>query len=142
MKPNLGFYVQKINDIVQDTEAIGGEMHPCFVEIREAIDNDNIASISDERRAEIVAIFEEGTQKYQAMQQTVGTLRPTARVIGIHKKFERAYNDYVEGCLEMIASIKNGINVEAFNASEQKQDEATEIIAFSIQRMTGILLGK
>ena len=76
------------------------------------------------------------------MQQTVGTLRPTARVIGIHKKFERAYNDYVDGCLEMIASIKDGINVEAFNASEQKQDEATEIIAFSIQRMTGILLGK
>ena len=142
MKPNLGFYVQKINDIVQDTEAIGGDMHPCFEEIREAIDTDKIETVTDERRAEIVAIFEEGTQKYQAMQQTVSALRPPARVMGIHKKFERAYTEYVEGCVEMIASIKEGINVEAFNASEQKQDEATEIIAFSIQRMTGLLLGK
>lgn len=142
MKPNLGYYVQKINDIVKNTEAIGEEMNPCYEEIRQAIDKEDVASISDERRDAIVSIFKEGTNQYVAMQQTVCTLRPPARVMGIHKKFERSYNDYVQGCEEMIASLENGIDVAAFDAAEQKQDEATDAISFSIQRMTSLLLKK
>lgn len=142
MKPNLGYYVQKINDIVKNTEAIGEEMNPCYEEIRQAIDKEDVASISDERRDAIVSLFKEGTNQYVAMQQTVRTLRPPARVMGIHKKFERSYNDYVQGCEEMIASLENGIDVAAFDAAEQKQDEATDAISFSIQRMTSLLLKK
>lgn len=142
MKPNLGYYVQKINDIVKNTEAIGEEMNPCYEEIRQAIDKEDVASISDERRDAIVSIFKEGTNQYVAMQQTVRTLRPPARVMGIHKKFERSYNDYVQGCEEMITSLENGIDVAAFDAAEQKQDEATDAISFSIQRMTSLLLKK
>ncbi|MGX7196767.1 hypothetical protein [Enterococcus olivae] len=140
MKPNLGFYVQKINDIVKDTEAIGEEMNPCFEEIRQAIDEDKTAEISEEKRNEIVKVFEEGTKKYQAMKTTIAALRPPARVMGIHKKFERSYFEYVEGCEEMIASLSEGVDAAAFNAAEAKQDEATDTIAFSIQRMTGLLL--
>lgn len=142
MKPNLGYYVQKINDIVKNTEAIGEEMNPCYEEIRQAIDKEDVASISDERRDAIVSLFKEGTNQYVAMQQTVRTLRPPAHVMGIHKKFERSYNDYVQGCEEMIASLENGIDVAAFDAAEQKQDEATDAISFSIQRMTSLLLKK
>jgi len=142
VKPNLGYYVQKINDIVKNTEAIGEEMHPCYEEIRQAIDKEELAAISDERLAEIVTIFKEGTNQYTAMQQTVSTLRPPARVMGIHKKFERAYTEYVQGCEEMIASLENGIDVAAFDRAEIKQDAATDAISFSIQRMTSLLLKK
>ncbi|KAF1303040.1 hypothetical protein IV487_03895 [Enterococcus saccharolyticus] len=140
MKPNLGYYVQKINDIVKDTEAIGEEMHPCYEEIRQAIDKEETAAITDERREEICKIFQEGTTQYEAMLETVRSLRPPARVMGIHKKFERAYVDYVAGCQEMIGSVTNGIDVTAFDAAEQKQDQATEEISFAIQRMTSMLL--
>lgn len=140
MKPNLGYYVQKINDIVKDTEAIGEEMHPCYEEVRQAIDQKETAAIADERREEICKIFQEGTTQYEAMLETVRGLRPPARVMGIHKKFERAYVDYVAGCQEMIGSIINGIDVTAFDAAEQKQDQATEEISFAIQRMTSMLL--
>jgi hypothetical protein len=76
------------------------------------------------------------------MQQTVSTLRPPARVMGIHKKFERAYTEYVQGCEEMIASLETGIDVAAFDRAEIKQDTATDAISFSIQRMTSLLLKK
>ncbi len=140
MKPNLGYYVQKINDIVTDTEAIGEGLHPRYEEVRQAIDNDQIAAISDEQRAEIVAVFEKGTTQYQAMLATVKALRPPVRVIGIHKKFEHAYVDYVAGCEEMIASLKDGVDAAAFDVAEKKQDEATDTISFAIQRMTSLLL--
>ncbi len=144
MKPNLGFYVQTINKIVQDTEAIGETMNPNYEELRNAIDTQTVASFTPERLAEIADVFAAGTQQYETMMAKISTLRPPARVMGIHKKFERSYKMYVEGCQEMIASIRNteGVDVAAFDASEKKQDEATDDISFSIQRMTKILLGK
>ena len=38
VRPNLGFYVQTINDLVKETEAIGEKMNPNYEEIRKAID--------------------------------------------------------------------------------------------------------
>ncbi len=42
----------------------------------------------------------------------------------------------------MILSIADGVDREAFDASEKKQDEATDEISFAIQRMTALLLKK
>lgn len=143
VKPNAGFYVQKINDIVKDTEAIGEKMNPNYEVIRQAIDEDKLTELTPESLAETTAIFEEGTGKYREMFRTIGELSPPAKVLGIHKKFERAYENYVAGCEEMIASIKEGkVDVAAFDAAETKQDDATEVISFSIQRMTNLLLGR
>lgn len=141
MRPNLGFYVQNINKIVKDTEEIGETLHPKYEEIRQAIDSDQLTELSAETLAETIAIFEAGTEKYQSMLKQIKGLRPPAQVLGIHKKFENSYMNYVAGCEEMIASLANGtVDVEAFNAAEEKQDKATDGISFSIQRMTNTLL--
>lgn len=141
VKPNLGFYVQKINTLVQDTEKIGETLHPRYEEIRQAIDAQQVNELSAETLNETITIFTEGTAKYQAMLEQIKKLRPPAQVLGIHKKLEHSYTNYVAGCEEMIASLADGtVDVEAFNASEEKQDKATDGISFSIQRMTNTLL--
>lgn len=141
MRPNLGFYVQTINDIVQNTETIGEKMNPNYEKIRAAIDDEKINELSAEEIKETAELFTEGTEKYKEMLQQISRLRPPAKVMGIHKKFERSYMKYVAGCEEMIASLNaEGVDVVAFDASEQKQDEATDEISFSIQRMTNLLL--
>lgn len=144
MRPDLGFYVQTINKIVTDTEEIGEKMNPSYEEIRSAIDEGKTAELAPEKLAEIAGKFQKGTDQYAAMLKQVSGLRPPAKVMGIHKKFERSYMKYVAGCQEMIDSLQteNGLDVAAFDASEQKQDDATEEISFSIQRMTSLLLKK
>lgn len=144
MRPNLGFYVQTINDIVTDTEKIGEDMNPDYEIIRKAIDENQLDSLSAERLAEIAEHFEKGTKKYKAMLEKVSGLRPPAKVMGIHSKFRRSYEKYVAGCEEMIQAIQgeNGVDVKGFDAAEEKQDEATDEISFSIQRMTKLLLAK
>lgn len=142
VKPNTGFYVQKINDIVKETEAIGEKMNSNYETIRQAIDEDKLADLTPESLQATTAIFEEGTAKYQAMLTEISQLRPPAKVLGIHKKFEKAYENYVAGCEEMIASIQETVDVPAFDAAEAKQDAATDVISFSIQRMTNLLLGR
>lgn len=143
MRPNLGYYVQTINDIVQDTEQIGETMNPDYEVIRQAIDEEKLSELTPEKMAGTIESFQEGTAKYKAMLKKIGTLRPPAKVMGIHKKFERSYQKYVAGCEEMILSLQeDAIDTELFNASEKKQDEATDEISFAIQRMTKLLMGR
>ncbi|MHC5248827.1 hypothetical protein [Enterococcus sp. LJL90] len=145
MRPNLNYYVQAINDIVNDTEKIGGEMNPSYEIIRNGIDNDQLSDLTTEELSQIINEFETGTSSYQTMLEKVKTLRPPAKVMGIHKKFEKAYMNYVEGCQEMIQSINPDaatVNIEGFDQAEQKQDEASDVIVFSIERMTKILLNR
>jgi hypothetical protein len=142
MRPNLGFYVQTINDLVKETETIGETMHPNYEEIRQALDDKKESELSPERLEAIGATFKKGTDKYRLMLEQISKLRPPANVMGIHKKFERAYMKYVAGCEEMTLSIADGVDREAFDAAEKKQDEATDEISFAIQRMTALLLKK
>lgn len=144
MKPNLGYYVQKINDIVKETEDVGEKMHEHYEEIRTAIDNETTTDISSERLAEIQTIFRKGTHEYQLMLEKVSKLRPPAQVMGIHKKFERSYIEYLAGCNEMVLSLdpEKGVDVDLFNKSEEKQDKATDDLSFAITRMSNLLLKK
>lgn len=144
MKPNLGYYVQNINDIVKETEEVGEKMNDYYEEVRKAIDENKTADLTSERIAEIQHIFQDGTKEYTMMLEKVTQLRPPARVIGIHKKFERSYIEYLAGCNEMILSLdpEKGIDVDLFNKSEEKQDKATDDISFSITRMSNLLLKK
>ena len=68
MRPNLGFYVQTINDIVKTTEDIGEVMNPYYEEVRQAIDKNKVNDLTAERIAEIQAKFKEGTEKYNAQK--------------------------------------------------------------------------
>ncbi|GGC77684.1 hypothetical protein [Enterococcus wangshanyuanii] len=144
MKPNLGYYVQNINDIVKETEEVGEKMNDYYEEVRKAIDEDKVTELAPERIVEIQRIFQDGTKEYEAMLSKVTQLRPPARVMGIHKKFERSYIEYLAGCNEMILSLdpEKGIDVDLFNASEEKQDKATDDISFAITRMSNLLLKK
>lgn len=144
MKPNLGYYVQKINDIVKETEEVGENMNVYYEEIRTAIDEDKTNELAPERIAEIRTIFEEGTKEYTILLEKASQLRPPARVMGIHKKFERSYIEYLNGCTEMVTSLdaEKGVDVALFDASEEKQDKATDDISFAITRMSNLLLKK
>ena len=143
MKVNLGFYIQKINDIVKKTEEIGETMNPYFEEVRTAIDQEQLDALTTEKLTDVHARFAEGTESYDAMAKTIKALKPPAKVIGIHKKLEKSYEVYVEACREMVASIdvaNKTVDQEKFNSSEEKQDETTDSIAFCIQRMTSLLM--
>ncbi|AYW45719.1 hypothetical protein LQF61_08570 [Tetragenococcus koreensis] len=140
MKPNPNFYLQKINQIVKDTEEIGETMNPNYEEIRALIDEGKSAELTEERQLAAVEVFKEGTAKYRDLLKSLSSLRAPARIMGVHKKFERAYQTYVDGCEDMIESIANGIDIEAFDVAEQKQDEATDAIAASLQKMTSLLM--
>lgn len=144
MRPNLGYYVQTINTIVNETEQLGEKMNPSYEKIRTAIDKDKLSNLSAAELKEIVKLFEEGTTSYRELLEKINKLRPPAKVIGIHKKLEKAYFNYVAGCEEMTKSIdpENGVDIAAFDQSEKKQDESSDTIMFSIEKMTNTLMKK
>lgn len=140
MRPNTGYYAREINEIVQNTEKMGERLHPSYEEIRTALDEKTITEFDQEHLSEIHELFKEGTQFYELNLEKISMLKPPAKVIGNHKKFERAFIQYVEGCQEMTDSLLPEVNEEAFNAAEKKQDEATDKIYKTIQKITNLLL--
>ncbi len=71
MRPNLGFYVQTINDLVKETEKIGETMNPNYEEIRQALDKKKESELSPERLETIEASFKKGTDKYRLMLEQI-----------------------------------------------------------------------
>ena len=63
MLPNIGYYVQSIDQIVKETEAIGEGMHPKYEVIRNAIDEGKTSELDRSILEETVQLFEEGTKK-------------------------------------------------------------------------------
>ncbi len=144
-KANLGYYIQKINDIVTASEEIGEEMNPSYEIIREAIDNDKVSGITAEQLKSTHELFLNGTNKYRGLLAEIKSLKAPVKVMGVHKKLEKAFESYVDGCQEMIDSInldKASVDASKFDLSEQKQDEATDNISFCIQRVTQLVMGK
>lgn len=136
MKPNMMRYIQNLNEIITKTEETGEAMHPYYEQVRVAIDHQELGSISKEEQTEIVHQFSKGVDQYQQLKEQVAHLKPTAKILGIHKKLERSYKNYVLACQEMLDAVnQEHINIDAFNQSEQAQDEATHDIQFCIQRI-------
>lgn len=82
MLPNIGYYVQSIDQIVKETEAIGEGMHPKYEVIRNAIDEGKTSELDKSTLEEIILLFEEGTKKYRAMLMKVSTLPSTSKSNG------------------------------------------------------------
>lgn len=144
-KPNLGFYIQKINDIVTNSEKVGEEMNPSYEIVRHAIDTNTLADLTSEQLKEIQDLFASGTKNYAEMLSQLNGLKAPVKVMGIHKKLEKSFENYVSGCQEMVDSIDVDaatVNADMFNKSEEKQDQSTDDISFSIQRMTQIVMNK
>lgn len=143
--PNLGYYIQKINDIVTTSEEIGELMNSSYETVRTAIDTDKVADLTNEQLKETQELFLSGTKKYRVLLAEIKGLKAPIKVIGIHKKLEKSFETYVAGCQEMVDSInleEKSVNKEQFNTSEAKQDEATDEISFCIQRITQLVMGK
>ncbi|MBM7710678.1 hypothetical protein [Enterococcus xiangfangensis] len=140
MRPNTGFYAREINEIVQNTEKMGERLHPSYEEIRQAIDDKKITEFDQEKLSEIHELFKEGTQFYQLNLEKIGLLKAPAKVMGNHRSFEKAYAQYVIGCQEMTDSLLPTVDEAVFNAAEKKQDDATDTIYKTIQKITNLLL--
>ena len=140
MRPNTGFYAREINEIVQNTEKMGERLHPSYEEIRQAIDDKKITEFDQEKLSEIHELFKEGTQFYQLNLGKIGLLKAPAKVMGNHRSFEKAYAQYVIGCQEMTDSLLPTVDEAVFNAAEKKQDDATDTIYKTIQKITNLLL--
>ncbi|MDM8212276.1 hypothetical protein QUW13_00115 [Enterococcus hirae] len=140
MQQNTAYYLRTINELVQTTEKTGDTMNPFYKEARSALDEKT--TLSAEKLAEIKEHFAQGVVDYQAVMKKIRELRPPAKVMGNHQKLVKVYQEYLAGCEEMLTAIdpEKGIDSAAFNASETKQDAASEQLGKVISRITRLFV--
>ncbi|RSU00297.1 hypothetical protein CBF37_02150 [Vagococcus vulneris] len=130
-----------INSIVTESENIGEEMNDSYEVIRQAIDSNKVDSLDTATLTSVHDVFMQGTAKYDVLVEEIAKLKAPVKVLGIHKKFQKSFDTYVVACKDMVEAVtESGVDVNGFNTSEANQDAATDEIAFSIQRITQLIM--
>lgn len=136
MGPSLNVYLNKLSAFVEETEKTGEGMNADYEKIRNAIDEKKTDELSSDDLAAIYAVFEKGVDSYLVDQANLKMFRAPARVIGIHKRLEKTFDEYVVGCQKMLAAVDGKLDIAAFDEAENDQDEASKGISFCIARIT------
>lgn len=124
-------YGYLINNVMTRTDEMQDALNPLFLELRTAIDADQVSAIADDRYAEIRTKFAEGTAEYTQLLAQFEAVQAPARFIGNHKMLTKAFAGFVAGCADMTASLGDNkqIDLAKFDAAEKVQDEESEKVS-------------
>ena len=123
-------YGRLIDSVMGRVEEIQDWLSPEFEELRQAIHDDKLAAVADDRYAKIRKDFADGSAEYGELLKKFEGASAPARFIGNHKMLTKAFASFVAGCNAMTTSLGDNkqIDVAAFDAAEKQQDAETEKI--------------
>lgn len=135
----LMHYGNLIAAVVRDMEANQEALNPKFEQLRAAIDADKVADFDAADYTATKEAFAAGTQAYAQQLAQLEAGQAPARLLGNHKLLVAAYTSFVTGCQTMTDSLGAApadLDVAAFNAAEQAQDDATAKVMKYLQRVS------
>ena len=138
MKPvNIAQFFQQLGQVMQETEQIGGEMHPYYEKIEQEIEKGDDADFSQELLAQVALAFEDGVDKYNELEKTILMMMAPAKLMILFKQFQSQYQSYVQGCRDMLAAVdpEQGFDLTKFQEAEKVQDEKSQALANTMTKM-------
>lgn len=130
-------YMNAINQMIEKTQEVQEHLNPLFEEITQAIEKKTLKDMQSAKYLEIQGEFQEGTNEYKKIAKNMKTVKAPAKLMGIQYNLTAAYVEYGDACQAMVDSMKDNrdVDLEAFNAAEERQEAATDKISKYIQRI-------
>ena len=138
LKPrDIRTYAKTISDVVEQTSKNSEDLNGDFEVVRKAIDTDKVSDLSQEKLQAIKDHFQSGTDKYNAMVNTLEKVAVPVKLLGKHKQLVHAYEEYAESCQAMTDSISpdSGVDVNNFNKCESNQDNRVSTFSDTSSRI-------
>lgn len=131
------FYAKTINDVVEGITDIQEKMDPDYQQVKNAINDDTVGDIPEDKYFSIIENFTKGTNGYRDLQTKLEKSTVPARLVGNHHLLVGAFKAFVAGCQAMIDSMHDDrtVDVKAFQAAEAAQDKATDDIGKYLGRV-------
>lgn len=137
-KNNANAYLGVLSKVLQGTEDEANDMNADFEKIRQALDNQAVASLSTDDLTAVQAHFQKGTDGYTDKLNQLEQASAPVRILGKHKALVAAFRTYTEGCQAMTDAIHPAdrtVDEAAFNAAEKTQENAMEKVTSYMQRI-------
>ena len=134
-KRNPNYYFNDLNELLTKSETISEEMHPFFF-ISDLFFKEGGEFAEKEV---VISGFEEGMADYNEISAKLSGLTPNVRVIGMHKKLVKQFEEYVESCQAMVEATKQENETE-FRLSEKNQEILSEILGKTINRIVKLAM--
>lgn len=134
-------YAKTINQVMDTVESVQDDISPKFEVLRQALDDNKLASVTEADYQTTLDAFNAGTDKYKELLAKLQTAKAPARLVGNHKLLTGAFDDFVNGCVAMIDSMHDkpeALDQAAFDQSEADQDDAQERIMKHLQKISSL----
>ncbi|MFD1672929.1 hypothetical protein ACFQ5M_12575 [Agrilactobacillus yilanensis] len=134
-------YAQLINGMIQNLEDNQTDLNSDYERLKEAIEADKVADITSDDYWTIQENFQKGTDSYKDQLQKLKRGQAPAKLMGTHHLLLDAYEEFVDGCQDMVDSMLDDrtVDSEKFLMAEQAQDTATDKISKYIQKITQLI---
>ncbi|MCI2172119.1 hypothetical protein [Schleiferilactobacillus perolens] len=134
-------YAKTINDLVDGMTSLQEKMDPDFQTVKNAITEDAVKEMPEDKYMKIIENFTKGTDGYRDLLATLQKSTVPARLMGNHHLFMTAFRDFIAGCQAMIDSMHDDrtIDVAAFDDAEKAQDKATDEIGKYLGRVNQLV---
>ncbi|MBA1434699.1 hypothetical protein [Bombilactobacillus bombi] len=133
-------YARILNEVMEKTQEIQEDLNPKFEQIKAALAAGNLTEMKSSEYLKIQGDFQKGTDDYARLTEKLQAVQAPARIMGVHLSLVEAFQEYVKACQDMIDSMKDDrtVDLAAFQASEQSQDQILDKISKYIIRMNQI----
>ncbi|MDF7637638.1 chemotaxis protein [Leuconostocaceae bacterium ESL0958] len=118
------FYLQTLQDILQETQNTADQASPFFVKIDEAKQAQAVGDMASADFAEIKAEFDDAVANYQSLAARLASLSTPVCYLGVQKILVKAYQDYAQATALMAASLTlspQAVDNAKFEQSEEDQ---------------------
>lgn len=134
----LANYGQAVNDLIETTEQAQEGMSKYFTPLKDAVANGKLAEMSEQDYQKTAQIFRDGVDEYHEALAKFKTVPVPARLMGNNQLLMGAYSEFVQACEDLITSMHDDqtVDMQAFAASEMRQDAATDKFSKYVQKIS------
>lgn len=134
----MAHYGQAVNDLIDTTEKAQEGMSKYFAPLKEALSTGKLAEMSEQGYQTTAQIFRDGVDQYHEALAKFKTVAVPARLMGNNQRLMGAYSDFIQACEDLITSMHDDqtIDMQAFVASEMRQDAATDQFSKYIEKIS------
>lgn len=137
------YYVQTLQEVLQNTQDTADHVAPFFVKLDEAKQAGKVAEMDKAEFGEIKAEFDDAVSAYQKNAQTLAGLKVPVRFMGVHTIMAKAYKDYAAATAMMADALNEKdqtINEADFAQSEKDQETFLTKIQAQVAKIFGAWL--
>ena len=127
-----------LQDFLKTIDRINTKVSPSYSKLKEFLDGDRLADLSDSEFKNVAAEFMDANDQYQRAVDDLKGLSAPVHLLGLKTNLVSYFQDYVDATKNMTNSLnldKKSVDLVKFSQSEKDQDDLMHKVNRNVNRI-------